>query len=372
MMPLPARRRRPRRRPRRTPRPLPKSSKWSDGRPRPSTREVARRSALRAARKGGFSFQRVQSAAMPEVTLGEIADFVGGKFEGARETRVSGVAALAEATEQQISFLSNPKYMPQLETTKAAAVLVEQDLDSRNERFIRVDNPYYAMARVVARWFARRPMPSGISSMASIAKSAKLGANVAVGPFTTIGDNVVIGTNVRIFQGVSIEAETTIGDDTIIYPLVSIYYRSTIGKRCIIHSSAVIGSDGYGFATEGGRHHKIPQIGVVRIEDDVEIGAGTMIDRAALGETVIGEGTKIDNLVQIGHNVKVGKHCLLVSQAGIAGSTELGDHVSVAGQSGFSGHLKIGNRVQVAAKSAVLEDVPDDTKVMGSPAMPFN
>jgi UDP-3-O-[3-hydroxymyristoyl] glucosamine N-acyltransferase len=133
----------------------------------------------------------------------------------------------------------------------------------------------------------------------------------------------------------------------------------------------VIGSDGYGFATHGGRHHKIPQVGIVRIEDDVEIGAGTTIDRAALGETVIGEGTKIDNLVQIAHNVRVGKHCLLVSQVGIAGSTELGDYVVVAGQSGFAGHLKIGNNVQVAAKSAVLKDVPDNTKVMGSPAIEF-
>jgi UDP-3-O-[3-hydroxymyristoyl] glucosamine N-acyltransferase len=308
---------------------------------------------------------------MPEVTLGEIADFVGGKFEGPRETRISGVAPLSDATERHISFLSNPRYVPQLETTKAAAVLVEKDLDSRSARLIRVDNPYYAMARVVSRWFSRRPMPTGLSPMASIARSAKLGADVAVGPFTTIGDNVVIGKNVTIFQSVSIEAESAIGDDTIIYPLVSIYYRSTIGKRCIIHSGAVVGSDGYGFATEGGRHHKIPQIGVVRIEDDVEIGAGTTIDRAALGETVIGEGTKIDNLVQIGHNVKVGKHCLLVSQAGIAGSTDLGDYVVMAGQTGATGHIKIGAGAQIAAKSAVFEDVPEKTKVRGIPAIPW-
>jgi UDP-3-O-[3-hydroxymyristoyl] glucosamine N-acyltransferase len=162
-----------------------------------------------------------------------------------------------------------------------------------------------------------------------------------------------------------------IGEDSIVYPNVVIYDGTRIGRRCIIHASVVIGSDGYGFAMHEGKHHKIPQMGIVRIEDDVEIGAGSTIDRAALGETVIGEGTKIDNLVMIGHNVKIGKHCLLVSQVGIAGSTELGDHVFVAGQSGFSGHLKIGHRVQVAAKSAVLEDVPDDTKVMGSPAIPF-
>ena len=174
-----------------------------------------------------------------------------------------------------------------------------------------------------------------------------------------------------IYPNVTIEPGTTIGSNCIVYPQVSIYNGTKIGDRCIIHSGAVIGSDGYGFATHGGRHHKIPQVGIVRIEDDVEIGSGTTIDRAALGETVIGEGTKIDNLVQIGHNVRLGKHCLLVSQAGIAGSAELGDYVVVAGQSGIAGHLEIGNGVQVAAKSAVLGNVPANTKVMGIPAVPF-
>ncbi|MGZ8851641.1 MAG: UDP-3-O-(3-hydroxymyristoyl)glucosamine N-acyltransferase, partial [Thermoanaerobaculia bacterium] len=170
---------------------------------------------------------------------------------------------------------------------------------------------------------------------------------------------------------VSIEAGSSIGDNTIIYPLVSIYERTSIGKRCIVHSGVVIGGDGYGFATEGGKHHKVPQVGAVRIEDDVEIGAGTCIDRGALSETVIGEGTKIDNLVQVGHGAKIGKHCLLVSQVAIAGSAELGDYVVMAGQAGVNGHLKIGNRVQIAAKSAVIEDLPDGAKVMGWPAVPY-
>jgi UDP-3-O-[3-hydroxymyristoyl] glucosamine N-acyltransferase len=308
---------------------------------------------------------------MPAVSVGEIVDLVTGQFTGDRERSIVGVASLAQAKSDQLSFLSNRKYAADLAATKAGTVLVPKNLEGGDDRWIRVDDPYFAFARIMTRWFSNRPMPKGISSKAVVSSSAKLGKNVVLGHFAIIGDEVVIGNNVTIFQGVSIEAGSIIGDDCIIYPNVSIYDGTRIGHRCIIHSGVVIGSDGYGFALHEGKHHKIPQIGIVRIEDDVEIGAGTTIDRAALGETVIGEGTKIDNLVQIGHNVKVGKHCLLVSQVGIAGSTELGDYVAVAGQSGFSGHLKIGNRVQVAAKSAVLADVPDDTKVMGSPAVPF-
>jgi UDP-3-O-[3-hydroxymyristoyl] glucosamine N-acyltransferase len=309
---------------------------------------------------------------MPSVSIGEIVDYIDGRYAGKRDRIITAVAPLASADAGQLSFLTNRKYAAQLAASQAGAILVPQNLDGENDKWIRVDDPYFAIARIMTKWFGARPMPKGISAQASTAPSAKLGANVAVGPFTVIGEDVVIGDNVTIFQNVSIEAGTHVGNDCIVYPNVVIYDGMRIGHRCIIHAGVVIGSDGYGFAMHDGKHHKIPQIGIVRIEDDVEIGAGTTIDRAALGETVIGEGTKIDNLVQIGHNVKIGKHCLLVSQVGIAGSTELGDHVFVAGQSGFSGHLKIGHRVQVAAKSAVLEDVPDDTKVMGSPAMPFN
>jgi len=312
-----------------------------------------------------------QRQPMSAILIGEIADFVGGEFGGDRAKAVDSVAPLASAKGDQLSFLSNRKYVSELATTEAGAILVPKKLEGCDARWIRVEDPYFAFAKIMTRWFSNRPTPTGISPKAVVADSAKLGNNVSLGHFAVIGENVVIGNNVTIFQNVSIEAGSVIGDDCIIYPNVVIYDGTRIGHRCIIHSGVVIGSDGYGFATHGGKHHKIPQIGIVRIEDDVEIGAGTTIDRAALGETVIGEGTKIDNLVQIGHNVKVGKHCLLVSQVGIAGSTELGDYVAVAGQIGFSGHLKIGNRVQVAAKSAVLDDVPDDTKVMGSPAVPF-
>jgi UDP-3-O-[3-hydroxymyristoyl] glucosamine N-acyltransferase len=308
---------------------------------------------------------------MSGVTIGEIADFVGGTFEGPRDTRITGVASLTEAREDQISFLANSLYTRHLDTSRAAAVLVSTTLGQQSPRFIRVKNPYYAIAQVLSRWFAQRPGPVGVSPLASVSPRAKLGANVSVGPFAVIGDDVVIGDNTLIYQGVSIEPECVIGESTIIYPMVSIYYRSRIGNRCIIHSGVVIGADGYGFATENGRHHKIPQIGIVRIEDDVEVGAGSCIDRAALGETVIGEGTKIDNLVQVGHNAKVGKHCLLVAQVAIAGSAELGDYVVMAGQAGVAGHLKIGHGVQLGAKAAVLEDVEDNAKLMGFPAIPL-
>ncbi|HJW94914.1 MAG TPA: UDP-3-O-(3-hydroxymyristoyl)glucosamine N-acyltransferase [Thermoanaerobaculia bacterium] len=305
------------------------------------------------------------------VPIAEIVEFVDGSYAGPRDLEIAGVAPLSTAANGQLSFLSNPKYAAQLATTGADAILVAKSLEGDDRRFIRVDDPYFSLARVVARWFAKRPMPNGISPQSAIASSAKLGDGVAVGAFTVLGDDAVIGDGTIVYSNVTIEPGTIIGSNCIIYPQVSIYAGSKIGDRCIVHSGVVIGSDGYGFATHGGRHHKIPQIGIVRIENDVEIGAGTTIDRAALGETVIGEGTKIDNLVQIAHNVRVGKHCLLVSQVGIAGSTELGDYVVVAGQSGFAGHLKIGTGVQVAAKSAVLRDVPDNTKVMGSPAVPF-
>jgi UDP-3-O-[3-hydroxymyristoyl] glucosamine N-acyltransferase len=306
---------------------------------------------------------------MPAVPLSEIVEYVSGRYDGPRDLAITGMAPLSDAGEGQISFLSNPKYAPQLESTRAAAVLVSEQLEGNEPRWIRVANPYYAMARVVAKFFDRRPMPIGISEKASVAHSARLGDGVAIGAFTAVGEDVWIGDNVVLYPNVTIESGCEIGEGTIVYPHVSIYYRSKIGRRCILHSGVVVGSDGYGFATEGGKHHKIPQVGIVRIEDDVEVGAGTTIDRAALGETVIGEGTKIDNLVQIAHNVRVGKRCLLVAQVGIAGSTHLGDDVVIGGQSGVSGHLKIGDRVQIAGKTSVMKDVPSDQKVRGTPAI---
>ena len=308
---------------------------------------------------------------MPAVPITEIVALVGGRYGGPPDVALHGIAPLAEATPQQLSFLANPKYAAQVATTRAGAILVADDHDGGDARLIRVKNPYLAMASVAAKWFASRRGPRGISPLASVAPSARLGREVNVGAFVTIGEDVMIGDGVTIYPNVAIAAGCAIGEGTMIYPLVSIYEGTTVGRRCILHSGVVAGSDGYGFATEGGRHHKVPQIGSVRIEDDVEIGSNTTIDRGTIGETVIGEGTKIDNLVQIGHGVKIGKHCLIVALVGIAGSTELGDYVVAAGQSGFAGHLKIGSRAQIAAKSAVFHDIPEGGKVMGSPAVPF-
>lgn len=308
---------------------------------------------------------------LQSVPISEIIEYVGGDYSGPLDLAITSVNTLSDAASHEISFLSNPKYADQLPMSKAGAVLVPQQLSGDDPRWIRVTDPYFAMSQVVTRWFAVRLFPRGVSPQASVSASAVVGRDVAIGPFAVIGEDVSVGDRVAIFQGVSIEAGTRIGEGTIIYPNVTIYDRSIIGARCVIHSSTVIGADGYGFATHRGKHHKIPQIGIVRIEDDVEIGAGTTIDRAAFGETVIGEGTKIDNLVQIGHNVKIGKHCLIVSQVGIAGSTQLGDYVAVGGQSGLSGHIKIGDRVQIGGGSAVVEDTPDGAKVMGYPAVPF-
>jgi UDP-3-O-[3-hydroxymyristoyl] glucosamine N-acyltransferase len=314
----------------------------------------------------------LQCAAMPAVTLGQIADFLGADFSGDRDFTIRGVKPLSEAAPDELSFLANPKYAAQLDATRAGAVLIKEAAGGYAGHQLVVADPYFALVRVVREWFATVPRPAGISDRAAISRSARIADDAAIGALTSIADDVVIGRGVVIYDNVSIGHGSVIGDGTIVYPNVTIYHGSVIGERCIIHSGVVIGADGYGFATLSGVHHKLPQIGIVRIGDDVEIGANSTIDRAALGATVIGDGTKIDNLVMIAHNVKIGKHCLLVAQSGIAGSTELGDHVVFGGQAGAAGHLKIGDGVQVAAQAAVMKDYPGPAKLGGSPARPLS
>jgi UDP-3-O-[3-hydroxymyristoyl] glucosamine N-acyltransferase len=308
---------------------------------------------------------------MPSVTTGEIADLVEGEYHGDRSRRITGARSLQDAGADDLSFLANARYQKLLATTGAGVILVERGMAGDSSRWIRVRDPYLALARVLGRFFAEVPLPEGISPLASIAPTAKVAPGARIGPFVTVGPGAVVGEDAVLFPGVFVGERASIGEGTIVYPNAVIYHGCLVGRRCIIHGAAVIGADGFGFASSEGIHHKIPQIGIVRIEDDVEIGAGTTVDRAALGETVVGAGTKVDNLVQIGHNVRIGRGCILVAQSGLAGSVEMGDYSVLAGQAAISGHVTVGSRVMVAAQAAVMKDLEGPVTVAGNPARPL-
>lgn len=308
---------------------------------------------------------------MSELTIGDILDLVGGAFGGDRSMRIEAVRTLADAGPNDLSFLGNPKYASEVESSRAGAILVSAKLESSAPRFVRVPDPYVALAKILACWFEPGIHPSGVSRLAFVSPGARIGHDAGIGPFAVIGDGVVIGDGAKIHDGVSIGEGSEIGEGTIVYPRAVLYPRTKVGRRCIIHAGAVIGSDGFGFVTTEGRHVKIPQVGIVRIEDDVEIGACTTIDRAALSETVIGEGSKIDNLVQIAHNVRLGKGALFASQAGVAGSTTFGDYCVMAGQSGTVGHVKLGDRVVIVARGAATKDWEGPVQLAGFPGRPI-
>ena len=304
-----------------------------------------------------------------ELTLQEIAERVKGEIIGDPSLIIKGIQPIETAESGYISFLSNPRYKSKAIITRASAIIVSKETEIEGKNLIRVENPYLAFAFVLELFHAEDYTPLGISEWAQIGKGCKLGEKLSVHPFVFIGNDCSIGNGVQLFPGVSIGDGCVIGDDTIVYAHVSIYKRSRIGSRVIIHSGTVIGSDGYGFATDKGKHHKILQLGSVVIEDDVEIGSNCSIDRGTMGVTIIRRGTKIDNLVQIAHNVVVGEDSLIVAQVGISGSTELGKNVTFAGQAGAAGHLKIGDGAIIAARSAVFEDVPPKAFVAGYPAV---
>jgi UDP-3-O-[3-hydroxymyristoyl] glucosamine N-acyltransferase len=306
-------------------------------------------------------------------TLKEIARFLEGEVVGDENVVITGICGIKEAGPGDITFLANPKYLSLLETTQASAVITSRDIKSTSKPIIRTESPSLAFAKMVSLIEPQDiKHPKGIHPTAIIGKDVTLGKNVSLGPYTVIEDRVCLGDNTIIYAGCYIGCNTKIGKNALIYANVSIREQVVIGERVIIHSGTVIGSDGFGFATLEGIHHKIPQIGTVVIEDDVEIGANVTIDRARFDKTVIGKGTKIDNLVQIAHNVVIGENSIIVAQAGISGSTVIGKGVTLAGQAGLVGHIRIGDGAVVAAQAGVTKSVAANTLVSGYPAKPHN
>lgn len=303
-----------------------------------------------------------------DVTLDDLARLVGGTVKGDGKTVIRAVNGIKEAGPGDITFLANVKYAPLLASTGASAVILADGASAPIPALL-VKNPDLCFAKVAEHLSggAYRP-PPGIHPTAVLSKSATIGKNVSIGAGTVVEDGASIGDNGVLYAQVYIGRETVVGPDALIYPQVVVREKCRIGARVILHSGTVIGSDGFGYATEKGVHHKIPQVGSVVLEDDVELGANVTVDRARFGRTVIGKGTKIDNLVQIGHNVVLGQGCLLVSQAGIAGSTRLGNYVVMAGQSGLIGHLDIGDGAIITAQSGLTKDVPAGGVMSGSPA----
>jgi UDP-3-O-[3-hydroxymyristoyl] glucosamine N-acyltransferase len=306
---------------------------------------------------------------MQSKKLSELAQHVGGTVVGNGDIIIQSASTLARAVDGQISFLANEKYEKQLLATKASAVIVKKPCDAPIPQIISQD-PYYAFMQIVVLLHGHRQHKKiGISKRASVADSARIGNDCDIYDFAVISDDARIGNNCKIYSGVFVGEDVSIGDDCIIYPNAVIYDGCKIGNRVIINANTAVGEDGFGYASHEGKHHKIPQIGVVVLEDDVELGTCCSIERGTLGDTVICEGTKIGDQVTIGHGTKVGPHCLLVAQVGIAGSATLGHHCILGGQVGVVGHITVGNNVTVAAQAGVINHIEDGLTVAGAPAI---
>jgi UDP-3-O-[3-hydroxymyristoyl] glucosamine N-acyltransferase len=303
--------------------------------------------------------------------LGQIAEYVAGELEGDPSIKITGLAGIEDAQTGDLTFLANPRYKPFLKTTSASAVIVGREMETEGSKrpLIKHPNPYFAFARAMELFAdTKRGYPEGTHSTAVLQQKVKVEKGVHIGPHVVVEKGAHLRRGVTILAGCFIGSSSVVGENSFVYPNVTIRENVEIGKGVIIHSGTVIGSDGFGYAKEKGVQHKIPQVGGVRIEDEVEIGSNVTIDRATLGTTRIGKGTKIDNLVQIAHNVDIGENCIIVAQVGIGGSTKVGNDSVLAGQVGLVGHIRIGDRVVIGAQSGVTKDIPDDTTWFGYPA----
>lgn len=305
-----------------------------------------------------------------EVSVREIAELVGGEVAGDGGFIIKGVSAFDDAGPDDITFAAEVDFQKRLGETRAAAVIVPREILESKKILVRVENATFALAKVSSLFHRVRRPETGVSGDAHVGKNVKCGTDASICPGVFIGDDVTLGDRATIYPGVVIGHEVTIGDDIILYPNVCILERCEIGNRVTIHAGSVIGSDGFGFVPHEDRYHKIPQTGIVRIDDDVEIGACNTIDRATFGKTWIKRGVKTDNLVHIAHNVVVGEDTVLVAQVGISGSVTIGNHAILAGQAGISQHVRIGDRVTIGPQSGVAKSVPDGQIVSGSPEMP--
>ncbi len=307
-----------------------------------------------------------------EFTAKQIADFIGGKVEGDGNVSVNTFAKIEEGKKGAISFLSNPKYTHYIYNTQSSIVLVNEDMvfdQPVNTTLIRVANAYECVAKLLQMYEAAKPKKKGIDPKASIAESATIGKDVYVGAFACIGENTVVGDNTVIYPHTVIGDGVKIGDNCLVYPNVTIYDGCRIGNRVTIHAGTVIGADGFGFAPNAEGYDKIPQIGIVTIEDDVEIGANTCIDRSTMGSTIIRKGVKLDNLIQVAHNVEIGENTVMSAQVGIAGSTKIGSWCMFGGQVGLAGHITVGDKTFLGAQSGVPGNIKGNQTLIGTPPM---
>jgi len=307
-----------------------------------------------------------------EFTARQIADYIQGRIEGDENAKVNTFAKIEEGVPGAISFLSNPKYTHYIYSTQSSVVLINDDvtlMQPVSATLIRVKNAYECIAKLLQLYQAALPKKSGVSKMAFVAESAKIGENCYVGAFAYIGENVEVGEGSHVYPHAVVEDGVKIGSGCIIYPNVTIYNGCRLGNNVTIHAGSVIGADGFGFAPNTKGYDKIPQIGIVTIEDDVEIGANTCIDRSTMGTTIIHKGVKLDNLVQIAHNVEVGENTVMSAQTGVAGSTKIGSWCMFGGQVGIAGHIKIGDKTFLGAQSGVMSSLKGSETLIGSPTV---